>query len=389
MSETRTIVVGGGAFGFAAALELRRRGHAVVLVEAGEIPYEHASSTDISKMVRMDYGADGFYAELAERALARWDVWNTEAPRPLYHQDGFLLLAGDPMRPGGFEHDSYELLVGRGHPLERLDAAGLSARFPAWSGERYPEGYFNPRAGWAESGATVVWMAERARAAGIDVRPETPLSRLLSSGSRVTGIETAAGDLLEADRVILATGAWTLKLLPELDGLMWETAQTVLHFRPADPAEFRPPRFAPWGADIANTGWYGFPATDDGIVKVANHGAGWRLDPDAPRRIDPGEEERFREFFRECLPALLDAPLSHGRICLYCDTWDGNFWIDRHPDRPGLFVAAGGSGHGFKFAPVLGEIVADLVEDRPNRWLERFRWRQREGSRTEHARHME
>jgi glycine/D-amino acid oxidase-like deaminating enzyme len=385
----RVVVVGGGAFGFAGAIELRRRGHDVTLIEAGTVPREEASSTDISKMVRMDYGADEFYAELAEHALAGWDEWNRAAPTPLYHQVGFLLLAGGPMEPGGFEHDSFETLKRRGHNPERVDGTRLAERFPAWRAEHYPDGYLSTRAGWAESGAAVEWMARLAREARVEVLERQPLDRLLETGSTVRGVKTSSGKHLEADLVILATGAWTPKLLPELADLMWESAQSVLHFRPHDPSAYHPPAFPPWGADIAHTGWYGFPATREGIGKVANHGTGRRVDPDAPRAIDPADEERCRAFLEQSIPSLADAPLAYGRVCLYCDTWDGDFWIDHHPDRPGLLVAAGGSGHGFKFATVLGPIIADCAERNSNRWLERFRWRKREGTRTEQARHLE
>jgi glycine/D-amino acid oxidase-like deaminating enzyme len=167
---------------------------------------------------------------------------------------------------------------------------------------------------------------------------------------------------------------------------MWATGQPVLHFRVEDPARFQPPAFTPWACDIAVTGMYGFPALPDGTLKVARHGAGRRIAPGEPRRVDPAEEPRFREFLRRHIPAAAAAPLAGARLCLYCDTFDGDFWIDRHPDVDGLVVAAGGSGHGFKFAPVLGAIIADALEGRPNPALSRFRWRAPGPRRTEHAR---
>jgi len=169
---------------------------------------------------------------------------------------------------------------------------------------------------------------------------------------------------------------------------MWATAQPVLHFRPADPALFQPPRFVVWSADIANTGWYGFPALADGTWKIANHGPGRRVNPDEPRTIAPGDEAKFRAFLRETFPAMADAPLIGSRLCLYCDSWDGDFYLDHVPDRPGLLVAAGDSGHGFKFAPVLGRIAADVLERKPNRYASRFAWRPRGRLKTEEARYI-
>ena len=94
----------------------------------------------------------------------------------------------------------------------------------------------------------------------------------------------------------------------------------------------------------------------------------------------------MRAFLGDSLPPLADAPIVHRRLCLYCDTFDGDFWIDHDPDRPGLIVAAGDSGHGFKFAPILGALIADVVERRPNDWAPRFRWRSRGPDRREAAR---
>src|SRR6185503_7906493 len=114
-----------------------------------------AASTDITKAIRMDYGHDELYMRMAEEALAGWDRWNARWGEPLYHEDGFLFLSSAPMEPGGFEHDSYELLRKRGHRPERLDAESLTASYPEWAPGRYVDGYFNARAGWAESGRVV------------------------------------------------------------------------------------------------------------------------------------------------------------------------------------------------------------------------------------------
>ncbi len=151
-------------------------------------------------------------------------------------------------------------------------------------------------------------------------------------------------------------------------------------------ADWQAPKFPVWAADISNTGWYGFPALADGTLKIGRHGPGRRVHPDDPRTVLPSELAPFREFVRESLPALSGAPIAATRLCLYCDTFDGDFWIDRDPDRAGLVVAAGDSGHGFKFAPVLGPLIADVVERRPNAWAPRFAWRARVADGKEAAR---
>jgi glycine/D-amino acid oxidase-like deaminating enzyme len=149
----------------------------------------------------------------------------------------------------------------------------------------------------------------------------------------------------------------------------------VFHLKPREPELFLAERFPFFGADISTTGYYGFPL-NQGVVKIASHGIGREMSPDSPERAVTSEEEmQLREFLSSTIPALADAPIVHTRICLYCDTHDGDFWIAPDPDRPGLIIAAGDSGHGFKFAPVLGEIIADAAEGKSNPLLEKFRWR--------------
>lgn len=380
------VIVGAGAFGLASACALRARGWEVDVLDPGPVPRPAAASTDVSKVVRMDYGADDFYTALAERALEGWDEWNRRWDPPLYHQDGFLLLARETMRPGGFEYDSAEALAKRGHVVERLSGLRRDERFPAWAPAMYPDGYFSPRAGWAESGKVTARLAADARGAGVRLHDGRAFAGLLETGDRVAGIRTSDGADLRADAVLVAAGAWTPTLLPELSGVMWTTGQPVVHFDAGSSAKWRAPRFPVWAADIARTGWYGFPALPDGTLKIGHHGTGRRVHPDDERAVLPAEVERFREFLREHLPELARARVRAARLCLYCDTFDGDFWIDHDPQRPGLVVAAGDSGHGFKFTPVLGGLIADVVERKPNASASRFRWRARERDATEAAR---
>jgi glycine/D-amino acid oxidase-like deaminating enzyme len=138
----------------------------------------------------------------------------------------------------------------------------------------------------------------------------------------------------------------------------------VFHLVPADPAPFAAERFPVFGADIAETGYYGFPLSREGVVKIANHGVGRTVHPgDETERVVTAEDEAaLRAFLAETFPALAGARIARTRVCVYGDTWDGHFWIDADPDREGLVIAAGGSGHGFKFAPVLGDVIADAAE---------------------------
>lgn len=355
----RVAVIGGGIFGLTTALELNARGHHVTVFEPGPIPHPLAESTDISKVVRIDYGADADYTSLGEAALAGWRAWNARWPAPLFHETGVTFLSRAPMVPGGFEHDSFATLTGRGHPLERLDAEAIAARFPAYRPGALVDGYFNPHGGWAESGAVVAQLASESRAAGVTI-VERALARL---------------DEIRADLTIVCAGSWVRGLLPELATSVRAIGQPVFHLRPARPELFTADRFPVFGADLARTGYYGFPITPEGIVKIANHGTGTPIESDRDRVVSPAQEADLRAFLAGTFPALADAPLAATRLCVYGDTLDGHFWIAPHPTRPNVIVATGGSGHAFKFAPVLGALIADLALGIPHPLAAKFRWR--------------
>jgi glycine/D-amino acid oxidase-like deaminating enzyme len=365
----RVLVIGGGIFGITAALELRARACDVTLVDPGPLPHPLAESTDISKIVRCDYGADEEYTLLGERALEGWRRWNATWRTARFHETGVMFLTRTPLAPGSFEHSSYTLLARRGHRVERLDAAAIAARFPAYRPGLYVDGYFHREGGWAESGAVVAQLVRDAIDAGVTVRGDCTIDRLVDNGA------LAGDELLPADATLVCAGAWTPKLVPDLASFLRATGQPVFHLQPADPTLFAPARFPVFGADIARTGYYGFPLHRDGVVKIANHGTGIDLAPDDPRHVTSSQESALRDMLRESFPALADAPIVHRRLCVYSDTRDADFWIARHPDRPDLTVATGGSGHGFKFAPVLGELIADAVVGRTNRFSHKFRWR--------------
>ncbi|MEZ5388000.1 MAG: FAD-dependent oxidoreductase [Prosthecobacter sp.] len=379
------LILGGGCFGLAAALELRIRGWQVTLIDQGRIPHPDAASTDISKVVRMDYGADAQHTEMGELSLTRWREWNARWGEDLFHESGFLVMSRHEMKPGGFEHDSHAFLASRGHSLRRTNSDALRVRHPAWNHEVYCDGYHNPVGGWVESGRVIARLAVEARAAGVSVVENAIRAGPEFEGGRCKGIAAENGSW-KADLVLVASGAWTPEVLPQLQEVMWATAQTVVHFQPQDPQRFTPPEFPVWGADIGTTGWYGFPANAAGLVKVANHGPGRRVRARDARVWPEGEEERYREFLRETFPSLADAPIHSTRVCLYCDTFDGAFWIDHSPEHPGLIVAAGDSGHAFKFTPVMGGIIADVIEQRKNPWSHRYRWRERSAATADGAR---
>ncbi|HEY4758440.1 MAG TPA: FAD-dependent oxidoreductase [Chthoniobacterales bacterium] len=372
----KVIVVGAGIHGVVAAIELRIRGHNVALIDPGPLPHPLAASTDISKAVRAAYGSDADYTELAERSIQGWREWNAEFGLELYHEIGFLFLRRQPMEPGDFEYESFRLLEQRGHRIERMNSDKLRERFPAWIAERYPDGFLDLEAGYAESGRVVAALVQRAKSIGVELWQGSKFAALDETENRIRGVVLQNGDRLAGDHVVFATGAWTPYLLPFTQNFFRASGQPVFHLKPAQAELFTPERFPIFGADISATGYYGFPLNRDGVVKIANHGPGREMSPDSPEAVVSKEEEnKMRQFLAGSFPALADAPVAFTRMCFYCDTHDGNFWIAPDPERAGLTIAAGDCGHGFKFAPVIGGIIADAVEAKSNPLLEKFRWR--------------
>ena len=386
---SRIIVVGAGINGVTAAIELKKRGHNVVLVDPGPLPHPLAASTDTSKAVRAAYGADEDYTDLATRSIELWRKWNQEFGTQFYHEVGVMFVRRRELKPGDFEHESFKTLKRRGHKVERMNSARLWKRFPAWNPELYRDGVLELEAGYAESGRVVAALIGRAKSLDIELREGVRFSQLHEEDYGVSEIALDGGKRIAGDFVVMAVGAWTPYLLPFTKKFFRASGQPVFHLKPRQPELFAPERFPVFGADITTTGYYGFPIDRDGVVKVANHGHGREMSPESPERaVTPEDEKNLREFLSSTFPALFNAPIVYSRVCMYCDTHDGHFWIARDPERQGLIIAAGDCGHGFKFAPVLGEIIADAVEEKPNPILQKFRWRPevRAGSGTDVAR---
>jgi glycine/D-amino acid oxidase-like deaminating enzyme len=370
------IVVGAGINGVTAAIELQKRGHKVVLVDPGPLPHPLAASTDISKAVRAAYGTDEDYTLLAERSIRLWREWNKGFGVEFYHEVGVLFVRQGEMKPGDFEYESFKILEERGHKIERMNSARLWKRFPAWNPELYRDGILELAAGYVESSRVVAILSERAKSVGIELREGAKFSELDEGDDRVKGIVLDNGQRISGNIVVMAVGAWTPYVLPFTQKFFRATGQPVFHLKPRQPELFASQRFPVFGADISTTGYYGFPVSREGVVKIANHGPGREMSPESSKRaVTSQEEKKLREFLSSTFPALADAPIVYSRVCMYCDTDDGHFWIAPDPERPGLILAAGDSGHGFKFAPVLGEIIADAVEGKSNPLLQKFRWR--------------
>jgi glycine/D-amino acid oxidase-like deaminating enzyme len=281
----------------------------------------------------------------------------------------------------------------------------IRQRYPAWNTEIWSEGYFNKRGGWAESGRVVAKLAQKAIQNGVRLLIGTVQQLIIEivdikNTQRVKGVLLESGESIYGDFVIVAAGAWTPILLPHLRTVMTPKAQPIFHFGLVDSllqsGVISKKTFPPFLADISETGFYGFcPHPTDGRIKLGHHGRGYPMEILTKEAVAKKWEEvkefetrKFRDFLEDAFPqTLAKAPVVYTRLCFYCDTLDGDFWIDHDPKVAGLVVAAGGSGHGFKFAPMLGSIIADVLEKKPNKFAYRFRWRVPDPSRGEESRY--
>lgn len=368
------IIVGAGVFGVTAAQQLAQRQYNVAVFDSGPIPNPRASTHDISKVIRMEYGTDAVYMSLVERALDGWAKWNEQSGLQLYHNTGMAMLTREPMQVGGYEYESYQLLLERGYRPKRLNGDDIASRFPAWKAGAFADGFYHEKGGYAESGQVLTWLVEQAQAQNVTFYAELGVASVVVENGRCIGIRTKDGQQFNAGHVIVAAGAWTPFIVPDLQPVMKATGHPVFHLKPRDPTLFMQTHFPVFSADIAHSGWYGFPIHPKrGVVKIANHGAGTTLDPTEDELVVTDAHIRnLKNFLDETFPALKDASITYTRLCLYSDTLDEHFWLGNHPVVRNLTVAAGGSGHGFKFAPLLGEMIVDVVDGYGD---PRFKWR--------------
>ncbi|GAB5553506.1 MAG: hypothetical protein Sapg2KO_30970 [Saprospiraceae bacterium] len=373
------LIIGGGVFGLSAAIELRKRHYQVGLLNPDTLPHHLAASTDISKIVRMDYGSDALYFDMANQAIQAWKEWNERLGQVLYHEVGLLQLMQEDIEQStqSFEWHNRQGLIERGYQPQLLDAQAIKDRYPAINTEYFPHALFNPNAGFVEAAAVIRLWANYARELGVVIHDHQAVSHLNITSNQLESVGTESGAIFSAGNVIVCAGAYTPYLLPELQSQMKATGHPVFHFLPQHKTAFSSENLPVFTADISNTGWYGFPVhPKEGVVKMARHTNGFTLHPTKDdRRVEDKEVNDFKNFLSSAFPIAKDDPIVFTRRCLYTDTLDGDFWIDQHPVIRGLSVASGGSGHGMKMGPVLGPLIADMAEGKEHPWLERFRWR--------------
>jgi sarcosine oxidase len=350
-------VVGLGALGSAAAYHLAARGQRVLGLDRHAPPHALGSSHGGTRIIREAYFEHPLYVPLVQRGYELWAALERESGRSLLRITGGLNLG----RPGGV------LVAGarrsaeeHGLPHGLLDAAEVRARYPALHPDDGMVGVWEPRAGILDPEACVAAHLEAAASRGASLRYDEPVLRWSADAHGIT-VASARGEH-RARRVIFAAGAWIRSLLPDLHLPVTVERQVQFWFSTRDRADAFAPERCPvhlWELDGGRY-FYGVPDLGHG-VKLAMHHGGDVTDPDRVRRaVGDDEVAALRTLIRRYVPAA-DGPLLDAAVCLYTNTPDGRFWIDAHPTHPGVLVASACSGHGFKFASAIGEILADLV----------------------------
>jgi len=354
------IVVGVGAMGSSACCHLACRGVAVLGLEQFDIPHSLGSSHGASRMIRMAYYEHPDYVPLLRRAYELWEALEQSTGQKLLHLTGGLYM-GPPQ--GGLVAGS--LRAAREHGLEHelLDAGAMARRFPMF---RVPEGWaglYEPRAGFLLPERVVAAQAETALRAGAELHGREPVIEWESQANGIT-VRTPRAEY-RADRLIFCGGAWSTRLLNAPGVTLRVTRQVMGWVWPRRPEAFSLSGFPVWAIDRPDGSlYYGFPmmpGSEAPGLKVAWHGPGAETDPDRVVRDEqPGDEQSFRPALTQYLPDA-DGPLLALRTCLYTNSPDHHFIIDRHPQHENVTIACGFSGHGFKFASVIGEMLADLA----------------------------
>jgi len=367
----KVAVVGLGGVGSAAAYHLARDGHAVVGIEQFRVDHDRGESFGGSRMIRRIY-ADPFYTRLMDVAYRLWDSFQAEAGEELFVRCGgiFFGLPDDP-ELHAFETATTEA----GVPFERWDAAEAGRRYPQFRFQPGEVALYQADTGFLRASRCVRAAARLARERGAQLREET---RLLAIESAADGVHLhlADGEILVADRAVVCAGPWTGRLLADrgVRVPLVVTRQQYLHLLPREgDTQFAIGRFPLW-YHAGGHGMYGFPEEESVPgVKIADHHLGPRVDPDqVDREVDDACREAIRAYARARLPDLTDR-ISYEKVCLYDNTPNEDFIIDRLPDDPRVVVIGGTSGHGFKFVTLLGRIAAELAADRePSCDLHRF-----------------
>lgn len=352
------VVVGLGGMGSAACFHLARRGWRVLGLEQFDVVHPFGSSHGLTRIIRLAYSEHPSYVPLLHRAYELWhELENLHGERLLWTTGS--LEGGTP--DGRTFQGALEAARLHGLPHEVLDGEEVGRRWPAFRLPPEARMVYQPDGGFLASEECIVAHVRQALAAGAELHWR---ERALEWGPLEDGawVRTDRGRY-EARRLVVSAGAWVGKLLPELAGLAVPERQVLGWFLPRRPERFRLGALPVWVVQEEEGRWYGFPEWKVPGLKLGRfHHLQERVDPDVVGRgPTPRDEEVLRAFVERVFPDAA-GPTVMLRVCLFTNSPDEHFLIDLHPEHPQVVVASPCSGHGYKFASVVGEVVADLAQ---------------------------
>ena len=347
-------VIGAGVFGAWTAYYLRRSGRTVALLDAYGPANSRASSGDESRVLRMGYGPDEIYTRWALRSRELWIALFDEIHQPELFQRTGVLWATPPNDPRAAS--TRATFQKCGVRFESLTADELAARYPQIRFPNERVGTFEPDGGAVLARRAVQALVQHVIREGVDFLPEAAMAPQDSE------VKTLSGASVRADLFVYACGPWLPKVFPQvLEGRIRPTRQEMFFFgTPPGDAQFAPPQMPVWLDFSDERGPYALPSFENRGLKFGFDRHGPAFDPDTGDRIATGAESA-RAFIAERFPALAGAPVVESRVCQYENTSTGDFLIDRHPDLRNVWLVGGGSGHGFKHGPAVGEYVSQAI----------------------------
>ncbi|MEE4453027.1 FAD-dependent oxidoreductase [Novosphingobium resinovorum] len=363
-SGVDVVIVGAGVFGTWTAWKLRQAGAKVLLVDAWGPAHARGTSGGETRLIRTEYRGDPLYTRWAWESLADWKALSARHEMPLFHATGALYL-----------YPHVDELIGRsaalhaqmGIPMERITPAELARRWPQIDTSGIAVGLLQPTMGPLMARRSVQVLRDDFVAAGGTYR-QMAVAPPVVKGGRLEAITSIRGETVAADKFVFACGPWLPKLFPEVVGArIVPVHKDVFFFAPeAGDARFAPPNLPAW-VDVSSPDLhYGFPDIEARGFKIALDRNGAVIDPDqGDRTVSPEAIAQVRAYLRRRFPDLADRQLVEQRVCQYENTHDGNFLIDRHPEADNLWIAGGGSGHGFKHGPAIGTYITALIDGAP------------------------
>lgn len=356
------VVIGAGAFGGWTALHLLRSGARVTLCDTWGPGHSRASSGGESRVIRHTYD-QRIYVDWVIRALQLWRENQSRWGRQLYHEIGVLWMAPED---DTYVAEALPHIDAAGVDYERLDAGELAARWPQIDPDGIRFAIFEPRAGYLLARRGCEAVVEAFIEEGGEYR-QAACRRADASRGEMTSVQLSDGAAVNADAYVFALGPWLGQFFADQYAgqlLIHATRQEVYYFgTPSGVTDYDAPSLPVW-ADSGGRFWYGIPGAERRGFKMADDQHGETVDPTTQdRQLSAAGVARAREYLARRFPGMRDAPLIEGRVCQYENSLDGNFIIDRLPVAANAWLVGGGSGHGYKHGPALGEYVAGLVLD--------------------------